>query len=194
VPVIKKGETVKKSFAGLIALGLIFQFLGYTASAGTDETDQGKADPVQVNSAAVPQCLAYNRDLPENNAQVLHWKRTTKNQFRERGHIVGTITAVFPDHSGHDHIEVTIGSREGDTIEIIYNEDFGEVPNPVLGMNVEACGDYITATQDTGRYPKSPDNAILHWVHMNPKSVGHAAGFLMVDGNLYGQQPDRRRH
>ena len=54
-------------------------------------------------------------------------------------------------------------------------------------MSIEACGDYITSTAQSGPYPPSPDGAILHWVHMNPAGRGHDAGFLAINGTLYGQ-------
>ena len=77
----------------------------------------------------IPNCLSYGRPLPVNNDQVLHWMRTTANQFRERGHIQGTVTQVFADKTGHDHFEVQIGKNQGEAIEVIYNEDFGALPD-----------------------------------------------------------------
>lgn len=144
----------------------------------------------QVLTQAI--CPAYNRDLPENNAQVLHWKRTTQNQFRERGHISGVITEVYANHNGHRHFAVRIGKYDEDTIEVIYNEDFGRLGKVAEGMTVKACGDYITSSGGSGPYPKSPDNAIIHWVHMNPQDRGHLPGYVEIDGHLYGQEADRK--
>lgn len=141
-----------------------------------------------------PECPAYDRDLPINNRQVLHWKRTTKNQFRERGHVSGEVIDVYSDKNGHAHFSVQIGRYERDTIEVIYNFDFGRIPKIREGMQVQACGDYITSTAKSGPYPASPDGAILHWVHMNPRDKGHVPGYLMIDGRLYGQElPDEER-
>lgn len=138
----------------------------------------------------IPDCLAYGRPLPVNNSQVLHWRRTTPNQFRERGHIQGTITQIFADKSGHDHFEIQIGKQVDDVVEVIYNQDFGALPEVRAGMTVEACGDYITATAQSGPYPPSPSGAIIHWVHMNPSGRGHDPGFLAIDGTLYGQDAE----
>jgi hypothetical protein len=144
-----------------------------------------------IAADAIPDCIAYGRPLPVNNAQVLHWKRTTPNQFRERAHIQGTLQTLYADHSGHHHWQVQIGSQTQDTIEVIYNEDFGAIPTPQVGMNIEACGDFITATAQSGPNPPSPDGAIVHWVHMNPSSSGHLPGYLVVDGTLCGQDPSQ---
>jgi hypothetical protein len=144
-----------------------------------------------------PECLAYGRALPINNQQVLHWKRTTKNQFRERGNIQGTVTQILPDRNSHAHFVIQIGKGGNDTIEVIYNEDFGKMPTPKIGAVVQACGDYITSTAQSGPYPASPVGAIIHWVHMNPRGRGHDPGFTMVDGVLYGMDIENagpRRH
>lgn len=143
-----------------------------------------------AGNAAVPVCPSYGRPLPLNNDQVLHWKRTTPNQFRERGNVKGPITRIFPDATGHNHFEIQIGHRNGETLEVIYNSDFGALPKLAPGMVVQACGDYITATAQSGPYPPSPSGAIIHWVHMNPKGRGHDPGFVTVDGVLYGQDAE----
>ena len=137
-----------------------------------------------------PVCLSYGKNLAVNNSQVLHWKRTTNNQFRERGHVQGTVLQVYNDKNGHSHFQVQLGNQGDDTIEVIYNQDFGVLPAVHSGMNAEACGDYITSTAQSGPYPASPDGAILHWVHMNPSGRGHDAGYLMLDGTLYGQDAE----
>lgn len=135
-----------------------------------------------------PVCPTNDSHLPVNNAQILEWKRTTKNQFQQRGHVEGVIVDIYPNHSGHRHFSVQIGRNEEDTIELIYNEDFGRIRRLEEGMKVRACGDYITATAPKGPYPKSPDNAILHWVHMNPRDSGHLPGYVQIDGKMYGQE------
>jgi len=146
---------------------------------------------IAVAADPTPVCLSYGKPLEVNNAQVLHWKRTTRNQFRERGNVQGKIVEIYSDKNGHDHFSVLIGRKQEDTIEFIYNQDFGALPDLREGMNVQACGDYITATAQSGPYPPSPDGAIIHWIHMNPKGRGHDPGFLMIDGRLYGQEIDK---
>ena len=140
--------------------------------------------------AQVPACDTPSGPIGVNNGQVLNWKQTTQNEYRSRGHIQGTLVKIFPDVTGHHHFSVQIGSQPTDLIEVIYNEDFGGVPPVQEGSQIEACGDYITATQDSGGYPPSPDGAILHWVHMSPDLARHPSGFLIIDGVLCGQNAE----
>jgi hypothetical protein len=139
-----------------------------------------------AHADSMPDCMAKGQSLAVNNAQVINWKSTTQNQFQSRGHIQGQLTKVYPDHSGHHHFEVQIGSNPNDTIEVIYNEAFGAIPTIAPGVEVEACGDYITSNKATGSYPASPDGAILHWVHQAP-NAGHESGYVAINGVVYGQ-------
>lgn len=132
-------------------------------------------------------CLDKSQPVPIDNAEVLNWKDSTNNQFLARAHIEGTLTKVYPQKSGHTHFEVKIGPKPTDTIEAVYNNSFGKLPALKSNMKIEACGDYITSTQETPQYPPSPDGAIIHWIHRNPKPSGHDSGFLMIDGVPYGQ-------
>jgi hypothetical protein len=134
----------------------------------------------------LPSCTASGQSLPVNNADVVNWKHTTHNQFHSRAHIQGLILQVFPDHSGHHHFEVKVGGGATDTVEVIYNEDFGSLPSVNVGDRLEACGDYITSNAQAGHYPPSPDGAIVHWVHMSP-SPNHESGYIAINGVAYGQ-------
>ena len=155
------------------------------------------------NSNTVPNCPAYalkseNGGNPgsisgNNNSQVLEWKSEAQNQFEARGHVQGQIVRVYPDRNGHEHFAIQIGPNPTDTVEIIYNQDFGPVPAPTVGLPVEACGDYITSVGPSPgpngqTYPASPDGALIHWVHMAPGRSGHNSGYLVVGGVLTGQQ------
>jgi hypothetical protein len=136
-----------------------------------------------------PDCLGSNgQSIGVDNNQVLQWETSTPNQFLARAHVSGTIVQLYPDHSGHNHFAIQIGPGNTDLLEIVYNQDFGNNLQPSVGDQVEACGDYITSTQQAGPYPASPCNAILHWVHESdtPK---HPSGFLMINGQLYGYDP-----
>jgi hypothetical protein len=132
-------------------------------------------------AAPSPDCAGA---LAVNNAQVLQWKNTTQNEYHDRGHVSGTVGRVYPDQTGHHHFQLQIGSGASDTVEIVYNEDFATTPDIRGGMNVEACGDYITANSSSGGYPPSPDGALLHWVHRS-NSPKHPSGYLVIDGKLY---------
>jgi hypothetical protein len=143
-----------------------------------------------VAADAVPECPASGMNLPVNNDTLLQWKRSLPNQTLRRGHVHGSIVQIFPDRNGHDHFMIQIGPNTDDTIEVIYNQDFGSVPDPQVGDNVEACGDFIVSTAQSGPYPPSPAGAIIHWIHRNPKGHGHESGFLMINGTLYGQDAE----
>ena len=142
--------------------------------------------------AAAPPCRAKGVDLQQDDARVLELKRTTPNQFKTRAHIIGTLEQNYPDRPGHRHLEVRIGQGQGEFIEVIYNEDFGEIPDDIAkGTVIEACGDYITANMATAQYPASPDGAIIHWIHRSPRPELHDSGYLIINGRLFGQGTDR---
>ncbi len=137
----------------------------------------------------IPDCYqAPNQVLDVNNAQVLSWKTSTKNEYKSRGHVKGQLLQVYSDATSHHHWQVQIGPNETDTIEVIYNEDFGGVPDVHPGSEIEACGDYITSNAPSGYYPASPDGGLVHWVHLST-SKKHLSGFLVVDGTVCGQDP-----
>jgi len=155
-------------------------------------------------SYSIPNCPAYalkseNGGNPgniqgNNNAEVLGWKTSTENTFEARAHVQGHIVRIDPDRNDHKHFAIQIGPDSGDTVEIVYNEDFGSVPAPTLGLAVEACGDYITSSGPSSGpngevYPASPDGALVHWVHMAPGHSGHNSGYLVMGGVLTGQDP-----
>lgn len=136
--------------------------------------------------AANPPCMAGPTALPLDNSQVLYYKRTTPNQFLARGYISGTLTRVFPPQNGHDHFEILLTPNKGDTIEVVYNKSFGPLPQLKPGMQVVACGDYITSNAPAGPYQASPSGAIIHWVHRTDNPKKHDGGFLVIDGGLFG--------
>ena len=148
-----------------------------------------------LGAERIPECPSVGWptggvSLPVDNARVLQWKRTTENQYLDRGHVQGRITRVFEERPGHVHFEIQIGDQALDTIEVVYNKSFGGLPSLKAGAQVEACGDYITSTAPSGPYPASPSGAIIHWVHANPKGKGHPPGFVVVEGKVCGQDLD----
>jgi hypothetical protein len=135
----------------------------------------------------VPSCLSDDgQNLSVDNANVLRMKVNTPNSFRARALISGVVTKIYPDHSCHHHFQLQIGTSQTDTIEVIYNEEFGSFPNFSQGAKVVACGDYITSNRQT-QYPASPDGAIIHWIHMAPHPERHKSGYLMINGVMTGQ-------
>ncbi len=145
----------------------------------------------QMFAGAQAECLAGGQALNINNDAVLGWKANSKNQYRNRAHIEGTLGKVYGDQSGHHHYSVQIGPKNSDTVEVIYNEAFGAVAPAQPGAKFEACGDYITSNAPAGGYPVSPDGALVHWVHRSPDPGSHDSGFIMIDGQLYGQDTSK---
>ena len=146
-----------------------------------------------------PPCLDNNRNsLSNSNSQVLQWKESSPNQYKARALVSGTIVSTTLDRSSHLHIEIDLTpetpARGNDTkehLEVVYNKKFGAIPAYEKGMQVFACGDYITAREQAGNFPPSPMGAIIHWVHMSPNPERHPSGYLMIDGVVHGQvNPD----
>jgi hypothetical protein len=132
------------------------------------------------------QCLDNNhQSMDYNNSQVINWEHSTKDQFHARGFVQGAITKLYRNQTGHTHFAISLGNGEG--IEVIYNDEFGKLPNLQPGMNVIACGDYITVGPNA--HLPSPMPAIIHWVHLNPgdRDGGrHPSGFLVINNTAYG--------
>ncbi len=139
------------------------------------------------NSANIPACLNDQRQpIALDNQVVIQMKVSTPNSYRTRALVSGMVTKIYDDHSGHRHFALQIGPLPTNTLEVIYNEEFGRFPAFGVGSKVVACGDYITANKNT-QYPASPDGAIIHWVHKAPSPDRHPSGYLVINGILTGQ-------
>jgi len=147
-----------------------------------------------IASDRIPPCLDGSASLPIDNEQAIEWRNNTPNQFERRAHIEGRVSQVFNERSSHSHFEIQIGANQNDVIEVIYNKVFGKLATPYVGMTVEACGDYITSFARAGSYPPSPSGAIIHWVHYNYRNDGHKDGYLVLEGDLYGDQEPREQN
>lgn len=144
---------------------------------------------LSMQAAAMPPCV--DRDgqaMAIDNDWVLHLKATSENQYQDRGFVSGVVVDIYEDRTGHEHFSISIGPGKGDTVEVIYNKKFGDM-QPEFGMKVVACGDYITAHAPAGGYEASPDDAIIHWVHYNPKDKGHPHGYVILGDELVGYKP-----
>lgn len=141
-----------------------------------------------------PSCLDFDRrPLEVNNNEVLQWKEKTPNQYKDRALIVGSLINVILDRKSHLHLEMDLTPEEGsddrdDHIEIVYNKEFGRVDRLEKGLEIVACGDYITSNEQSGPYKPSPLGAIVHWVHASNNTQKHVHGFLMIDGKLFGHE------
>jgi hypothetical protein len=135
-----------------------------------------------------PVCMGHGQVMPVNNAQIAKFKTTTPNGYHDRGHVSGKVTAVFKNATGHNHFEITLdGVATPTTLEVVYDMKFGGLSPIAPGMQIEACGDYITANAFFHGYKPSPDGAIIHWVHRADHG-GHDAGFVIVNGEVFGQK------
>jgi hypothetical protein len=147
--------------------------------------------PSWGSGGQIPPCLDKNQNvIPIENERVLEMKKSTPNQYKTQSHVMGPITEIYPDSSKHQHFAIQLGQSPDEGLEVIYNIEFGDLPELKIGMMVEACGEYITSNAPS-RFPASPMGAIIHWVHINPRggAKAHPSGFVAIDSYLYGQGP-----
>jgi hypothetical protein len=164
------------------------------ADRGSWETNRRQPAPSNPLTWESPDCLGDDRTpLNVDNGQVLQWKVNTPNQFKARANVLGEVVRVFEDRPSHNHFEIKIGPKSSDVLEVIYNKSFGTLREPQEGMKVQACGDYITSFARAGQYPASPSGAIIHWVHFNPREEGHPHGYLIIEGELFGDDVEMAR-
>ncbi len=136
----------------------------------------------------LPSCKGPQGELSLDDARVVKLKHSTPNQYLDRAHVAGPIRQVYAERSGHSHFSIEIDGRTGERIEVVYNTSFGGLPGLRVGMQVEACGDYITSSAATDKYPASPDGAIVHWVHRASAGSRHPEGWVAIDGKVFGNR------
>jgi hypothetical protein len=135
----------------------------------------------------IPECLGENNQvLPVDDNATIALKTDTANGQLSRAHAEGPITKIYPNETGHNHFEISLGSAAADTLEVVYDTEFGALPTLEIGMNVEVCGDFINSYAPENGYQASPDGAIIHWIHKTDNDK-HQAGFTIINGGLYGQ-------
>jgi hypothetical protein len=141
----------------------------------------------QARLVEMPNCKGRaGESLAIDNARVIQFKFNTPNQYKDRARVLGQVIQLFPSRPSHSHFEIQIGSRQQDTLEVVYNRSFG-TPEVKVGDAVEACGDYITSNAATERYRASPSGAIIHWLHENSRGGSHPDGYVVVNARtLYG--------
>jgi hypothetical protein len=176
---------VSAGFAtALLVIGAVASPQLALADRSSDRRQPEAVNPVGIDA---PDCVGEDQKrLSVDNGQVLTWKAKTPNQFKARALVQGEIVRVFPDRNDHNHFEIKIGPNAKDVLEVIYNHAFGDLRDTRVGMTVQACGDYITSIAQSGPYPASPSGAIIHWVHFNPREGAHPHGFVIIDGELFG--------
>ena len=141
--------------------------------------------------SVAPDCLSGTGALLQiDNNAAIDLKSSLPNGAGSRAHVEGPITKIFGQGSGHTHFEITLGQAAADKLEVVYNTGFGDLPSLKLGMQVEACGDFINSYAPENGYQASPDGALIHWIHRSNSS--HPSGFIIIDGTLYGQGSGQR--
>ncbi len=167
-----------------ISIRVLVLFLGFQANLVASAAEI----PILPNNLT---CLDLNHEaLPYQNEQVIQWKRNTPDQTLKRALVEGTVAQIYNDKTGHAHFAISLVDNSKGDIEVIYNDEFGQLPMIRTGMKVVACGDYITVGPKA-RLP-SPMGAIIHWVHYNPGNRdggAHKNGFLIINGIPYGTAP-----
>lgn len=129
-------------------------------------------------------CFDKKNSLELNESQLLTYRDMTEHGFKARGHIEAVVVEQTENRQGHLHFIVDLDENlesTNDRLELIYNQQYGEIENVVAGQKIRACGDFIV-----DQY--SPTKAVLHWLHLNPnkKKNKHEDGFLMIDGKAFG--------
>lgn len=138
---------------------------------------------------ADPTCM-YNatQAIGVNNTEVLYWRDSPQvpNGFQNRANVTGVVLGIYPDATGHNHFLIQIGPNSTDELEVVYNEEFGALPQITRGMQVHACGDFVKSDAPFNGYQASPAGALVHWIHATD-TPNHPGGFLELDGVVYGQ-------
>jgi hypothetical protein len=134
--------------------------------------------------AGIPACLdEHGKPIVNSNTQVLNYLHSTKKGFTARALVTGVLTNRYNDQTGHAHFAIDMnGDKKGD-LEVIYQRDTGDIPALQVGMQISACGDYITDPKG------SPNGGIIHWVHCISRPGNHPDGYITINGKLYGFNP-----
>ncbi len=136
----------------------------------------------------MPLCFDQSEVLEVDNERVLRMKAEKPNQYKARAFVEGKVTTNPYLRGEHIRFSIQIGRDTDETLEMVYNIDFGDLPEVRIGDNVVVCGEFINSFKQGGGYPASPDGAIVHWVHHNPgdRDTVHEHGFMMFENGLAG--------
>lgn len=121
----------------------------------------------------LPDCKDVRGTILPNTVDQLKVVMRSKAN-RPQVMVTGVVTNILPeDHAGLPHQKYTIAVDSQIKILVVSNLDFGRVPVQV-GKTVSVCGEF-----------KKVGQGMVHWTHFDPHG-GHADGFTIVDGKLYG--------
>ncbi len=134
-------------------------------------------------SAGVPNCLNKKVSLDIDNHQAINLRDFMEQGFKTRALVDGTLVIVMANRQGHTHLEIDLDRNfetSDDRLEVIYNNEYGDLPELQVGDQVTACGDFIVDKH-------SPHKAIIHWLHKSPNLKSHDHGFLAINGTTFGR-------
>lgn len=139
---------------------------------------------VTTYSSWAQTCFDKKNILELNESQLLTYREMTEHGFKARGHVEAIVVEQTENRQGHLHFIADLDEdlkTLDDRLEIIYNQQYGEIDQVLPGQKFRACGDFIV-----DQY--SPTKAVLHWLHGNPnkKKNKHEDGFLIIEGKAFG--------
>jgi hypothetical protein len=132
--------------------------------------------------AGLPACKDKKKNLEINSDMLLNYRDQMEAKFKTRGYAKGVLVRVMEDRQGHVHLEMDFDENlqtADDRVEVVYNTEFGALPDARPGDQLVVCGDFIVD-------PYSPLKAVIHWLHFSPKKQAHDDGFLAINGVVYG--------
>lgn len=136
----------------------------------------------QTLSYANFSCLDKKEPLQIDNNKAINIKLFQGHGFKTRAYLKGIAIQEIKKSQGHTHIEVDLNlssEDNDDQIELIFNNQYGVLPEIKGGEEIVMCGDYIV-----DHYSKN--KAIIHWVHKSPNQKKHNHGFIIINNVVYG--------
>jgi hypothetical protein len=127
-------------------------------------------------------CLDGKETLQIDNNKAVNIKLFQEHGFKTRAYLKGFAIKETENRQGHTHIEVDLNlssEDNDDQIELIFNNQYGDLPDIKGGEEVIMCGDYIV-----DHYSKN--KAVIHWVHKSPNQKKHNHGFIIINNVVYG--------
>lgn len=133
--------------------------------------------------ASIPSCMNKKVRLDIDNHQVINLRDFMEQGFKTRALVEGSLVVMMENRQGHTHLEIDLDQNLAtfdDRLEVIYNNNYGDLPNVQEGDKIIACGDFIVDKH-------SPHKAVIHWLHKSPNPKSHDHGFLAINGIIFGK-------
>lgn len=134
-------------------------------------------------AAGVPTCLDKKNKLSIDNHMAINLRDFREHGFKTRALIDGLLMITMENRQGHTHLEIDLDQdfqTADDRLEVIFNNNYGELPELKAGDHIIACGDFIVDAN-------SPHKAVIHWLHKSPNIKKHDDGYLSINGIVFGK-------